>query len=262
MFRRHPGIATLLTIACALLCGCAHTPRPAPFAHNDYQHPRPLFDALEHNFAGVEADVFLVNNQLFVGHEQKDLRPDRTLESLYLQPLRQHIASNGGRVDRRPAAFILMIDVKSDSAATYAALRDALLPHREILTTWLDGREHPRAVTVVLSGNRAKDIIAKESERLLAIDGRLEDLDGGAPASLIPWISADWSKTFTWRGEGEMPAAERQKLKDIVARAHAQGRIVRFWATPEKPAVWRELRSARVDLINTDDLEGLGGFLR
>jgi glycerophosphoryl diester phosphodiesterase len=37
---------------------------------------------------------------------------------------------------------------------------------------------------------------------------------------------------------------------------------VRFWATPESPAVWGELVDAGVDLINTDDLAGLREFLR
>jgi hypothetical protein len=41
---------------------------------------------------------------------------------------------------------------------------------------------------------------------------------------------------------------------------------VRFWATPDdrsqlREAVWRELVLAGVDLINTDDLEGLQQFL-
>jgi hypothetical protein len=30
-------------------------------AHNDYEHERPLFDALDHNFKSVEADIWLVN---------------------------------------------------------------------------------------------------------------------------------------------------------------------------------------------------------
>jgi hypothetical protein len=36
---------------------------------------------------------------------------------------------------------------------------------------------------------------------------------------------------------------------------------VRFWATPEKVAVWEELRAAGVDLINTDQLADLRRFL-
>ena len=79
-------------------------------------------------------------------------------------------------------------------------------------------------------------------------------------------ISDTWVKQSTWKGEGAMPAQERQKLDDIVRQAHAKGRLVRFWATPDAPspareAVWRELLSAGVDLLNTDDLKGFQEFL-
>jgi hypothetical protein len=46
-----------------------------------------------------------------------------------------------------------------------------------------------------------------------------------------------------------------------VDRAHKANRRVRFWGTPEKVALWKDLRAAGVDLINTDDLAGLGEFL-
>jgi hypothetical protein len=33
-------------------------------AHNDYEHDRPLYDAFAHGFNSVEADVFLVDDDL------------------------------------------------------------------------------------------------------------------------------------------------------------------------------------------------------
>ena len=71
---------------------------------------------------------------------------------------------------------------------------------------------------------------------------------------------------FTWKGEGAMPQEERERLNTLVRKAHAKGRLIRFWLTPDAPspereAVWRELLAADVDLINTDDLKGLQEFL-
>src|SRR5262245_45294116 len=70
-------------------------PLPQAHAHNDYEHKRPLLDALDNGFCSVEADIFLVNGELLVGHTSKDLRPERTLEKLYLDPLRQRVKANG-----------------------------------------------------------------------------------------------------------------------------------------------------------------------
>ena len=83
-----------------------------------------------------------------------------------------------------------------------------------------------------------------------------------APAHLLPMISDNWTKQFHWNGDGPMPESERAKLREIVKKAHASDRVVRFWATPENEAVWRELRAAGVDLINTDELDRLAAFLR
>ena len=96
--------------------------------------------------------------------------------------------------------------------------------------------------------------------RRAAIDGRLPDLEGKTPVALIPLISDNWSKLFKWRGQGPLPNEERDKLKTLIERAHAQGRRVRFWGTADLPSVWHELREAGVDLINTDDLEGVQRF--
>src|SRR5512135_1483640 len=44
------------------------TPLVHAHAHNDYQHERPLLDALDRGFCSVEADVHLVNGELLVAH--------------------------------------------------------------------------------------------------------------------------------------------------------------------------------------------------
>ena len=56
-------------------------------AHNDYLHERPLLDALSHGFCSVEADIFLANDELQIGHFRFQLKQGRTLQKLYLDPL-------------------------------------------------------------------------------------------------------------------------------------------------------------------------------
>src|SRR5437870_3442113 len=75
-------------------------PQIRAHAHNDYEHPRPLLDALDHGFCGVEADIWLVEGKLLVAHDRDKTRPEGTLETLYLEPLRQRVQQNGGRVYR------------------------------------------------------------------------------------------------------------------------------------------------------------------
>ena len=125
-----------------------------------------------------------------------------------------------------------------------------------------DGKHTEKAVTVIISGDRPIFEIEKSEPRRAGIDGRLSDLDSEKSADLLPLISDNWTNHFRYRGVGVMPNAEREKLQSIVARAHDKGRRIRFWATPESPELWLELRAAGVDLIGTDDLEKLSAFLR
>lgn len=230
-------------------------------AHNDYEHARPLLDALEEGFCSIEADVWLTNGQLLVAHDLADTKPGRTLQSLYLDPLHERIHQNGGHLYAKGISCTLLIDVKSAAEPTYASLRQVLQRYSDILTTFTSTNIATNALTVIISGNRAKEVMAAESLRYAAIDGRLTDLATGASTSLIPLISDNWKQNFKWRGTGPLSENERKKLRRIVQRAHDEGRRIRFWAAPDNPTGWRELTLAGVDLISTDDLAGLAKFL-
>jgi hypothetical protein len=264
LYNYHQQYGTAFTLMALHRCrhqARAIVPLRQAHAHNDYEHERPLLDALDHGFCSVEADIYLTGDQLLIAHERKDLRPERTLEKLYLDPLRQRTKANGGRVYPGGPTIYLLIDVKTEARETYAALHKVLARYDDILSVCRDGRFEPKAVTVVISGNCAREAIMAQPVRYAGIDGRPPDLDSTAPAHLLPWISARWGSVFSWQGEGSMPQQQRDRLQEFVRKAHAQGRLVRFWATPESAAFWKELRLAGVDLINTDKLAALQQFL-
>ncbi|MEU9571882.1 phosphatidylinositol-specific phospholipase C/glycerophosphodiester phosphodiesterase family protein [Streptomyces massasporeus] len=248
------------------------TPGPGPLwrahAHNDYEHPRPLLDALDHRFGSVEADIYLVDGQLLVAHDPEDLDPTRTLESLYLDPLAARVRAHHGSVYRGYRGSLqLLIDIKTEGSSTYLELDRHLRRYRHLFTTYAHGRVHRGPVTAVISGDRAaRAPMEAQTVRRAFYDGRLADLGSQAPASFIPLISDNWTLNFTWQGVGAFPDAERQKLRGIMKAAHQRGQKVRFWATPDlagpaRDALWGELLAAGVDYLNTDDLAGLEVFL-
>lgn len=244
------------------------SPLPQAHAHNDYEHARPLQDALDHGFTSVEADVWLVGGELLVAHDLADVQPGRTLESLYLAPLAERVRANANSVyPGWDGHFQLLIDVKSAAAPTYAAVHEALQRHRAIMTTYQSGRARHRAVDAVISGNRDLPLMTAQKIRYAGYDGRLPDLAKDIASTVMPLVSDNWTKHFAWNGLGAMPDAERAKLRAIVAAAHTRGHRIRFWATPDIPgtareAVWSELLAAGVDHLNSDDLAGLETFLR
>ncbi|CAN5218773.1 phosphatidylinositol-specific phospholipase C/glycerophosphodiester phosphodiesterase family protein [soil metagenome] len=256
-------------VAPAVAHGNPHRSQVQPLerahAHNDYEHERPLLDALDHGFTSAEADVWLVAGELYIGHDAPD--PTRTLANTYLEPLARRFRENGGSIyPHWKTAFRLMIDVKTDGPAAWPVIEGELARFPQLMTTYRRGRVLPGAVTAVVSGNRDLPAMQAATVRRTFYDGRLGDLTSGLPSTVMAMVSDNWTRHFTWLGVGEMPEAERAKLRTIVATAHTNGYDVRFWATPDAPgeartAIWRELLTADVDAINTDDLAGLQEFL-
>lgn len=240
------------------------SPLPNAHAHNDYEHNRPLLDALEQGFTSVEADVYLMQDSLYVNHNRPYYRdPARTLEKLYLRPLRQRIQQTGGKVyPGYTQPFYLFVDFKTSAEDTYVALEKLFKRYRDILKACTRKNCNQAPVQVVISGNRPMETMSKQAERLAALDGRPSDLGKVYSPQLMPIISDNYRNHFKWLGQGNMPAEEKTKLQDLVKKVHAEGKKLRFWASPENEQVWRTLHEAGVDLINTDRLEELRTFLK
>ena len=236
-------------------------PLPKAHAHNDYEHERPLLDALDHGFCSVEADIFLVEGELLVGHDKWALKKGRTLKELYLAPLQAAVRDNQGKVYKDGPLFTLLIDFKADGGKIYPILANQLNQFRKMLSGFHDGKYELKAIQIVISGDCPRQLIENDKNRLVSIDGRISDLDSKSPSHLMPLISDRWGSHFKWRGKSPINKEVKEKLSGIVKKAHASGRRVRFWATPESPVVWDALMEAGVDHINTDKLTLLQDYL-
>lgn len=237
-------------------------PLPNAHAHNDYEHTRPLLDALAHGFTSVEADVHLIDGELYVSHNKPSSKSkDKTLEALYLKPLQEIAQQNGGKVyPNYSGEFFLMIDIKADGEGTYSVLKKQLENYAEILTSYKNGQKKQGAVTIFLSGARPIKTVHNEAFRMVAIDGRPGDI-GKYDANFMPVISDNYNNHLHWNGKGKLKKEELEKLQNWVNAAHANGQKVRLWANPEQEKVWKKLKEIGVDLLNTDELERLQNFL-
>ena len=110
-------------------------------SHNDYWRPVPFYSALSVGAVSIEADVWLYNGTLFVGHEKSALTSERTLQSLYINPIldvlkRQNPTSpfvtgstkNGVFDTDSMQTLYLFIDVKTDGPVTWPSVVRALEP--------------------------------------------------------------------------------------------------------------------------------------
>lgn len=91
----------------------------------------------------------MVDSALLVGHDRADLRPDRTLQLLYLDPLR-HLLRTQKKLYAQPAELWLYVDFKNEGSATYARLWRVLAAYQDILSAPQPPR--PNGVKVILTG--------------------------------------------------------------------------------------------------------------
>lgn len=133
----------------------------------------PLFDALHWGCTGVEADVWLFDEELYVGHNLAALTRNRTFQNLYVNPLVDLLdkmnpqtdfteTSGHGVFDEAPKqTLVLLVDFKTDGHDTFPVVSQQLEALREkgYLTFWDGEKVNQRAVTVVGTGNTPFDMV-------------------------------------------------------------------------------------------------------
>ncbi|EEQ91070.1 uncharacterized protein BDCG_06190 [Blastomyces dermatitidis ER-3] len=163
-------------------------------SHNDYWRPVPLFSALEAGCISVEADIWLFDGDLFVGHTTGSLAPDKTLTKMYIDPLVEilekqnpiaHFHPNpnkppNGVFDTKPSqTLVLLIDFKNKGADAWPYLLSQLSPLRDRgYLTYFNGTSVTEGpVTVVATGKaHFENITANDTYRDVFFDAPLDKL--------------------------------------------------------------------------------------
>ncbi|KAL0579099.1 hypothetical protein V5O48_002882 [Marasmius crinis-equi] len=255
-------------------------------SHNDYWRDVPLLTALSFGVASVEADVWLANGTLYVGHEIQALTQDRTFDSLYVQPLVEivkgqnpvtpfdvNISQVNGVFDTSSGTPLqLLVDIKTDGEETFPFVVKALEPLRELgyLTTFSNGSLKQSAVTVVGTGNTPLDGVKSLSPRDVFFDAPLTGLTDTTSnttwdATLSPLASTNYAVAVGWSGIGNISEAQSANITQFIQDAHARGITARFWGSPGWPIsarnnIWRKLVDSGADWLNADDLEAASAF--
>lgn len=252
-------------------------------SHNDYWRPLPFYSALSVGAVSIEADVWLYNGILHVGHEESALTDERTFQSLYVEPIldvleRENPESkflteptkNGVYDTDSGQTLYLYVDVKTDGETTFPYVIRELEPLRKAgyLTTYNGTGVTYAPVTVIGTGNTPLDQIQGVDHRDYFYDAPLPYL-GTTFRNITSDVSLtanwDFADTFGEVREQSLNSSQMDTLQGQVKTAHDKGIIVRYWDLPGWPigtrnAIWRILWDAGVDLINVDDLEGAANF--
>ncbi len=228
------------------------------FSHNDYSRPGALTEALANGFNCVEADCYLVDGRMLVAHDlPEDPSTLSTLQEMYMDSLFSRIDRIGSVYPGAEKPFYLMIDIKRDGDEFYTALRPYLAEHADKFCRVENGKFVEGPILLFFSGARPMETLPNDSIRYAFLDGKFSEIGNGTPTTLVPVVSDNYEDFMTWDGTGEIDADNLAIMRDLISRAHKDGKLIRFWGAPDTEA-WADLQIAEcVDIIGTDNLPQL-----
>jgi hypothetical protein len=197
-------------------------------SHNDYWRKEPLFSAIHAGCTGVEADLWFLSDELYVAHTPSGIRRNRTLRTLYLDPLMELLDQRNvnpdfvdpsmldsyqsyrrGVFDARPKqSLVLLIDFKNKDKPSddeiWRRLDLLLEPFRA--KGYLSYVQRSVLVngplTVVVSGSVPLDrLFANSTHRDIFYDAPLHDLETGLDISPIDTINGTAAQPSEFKDE-------------------------------------------------------------
>lgn len=256
----------LMASLSALLILNTAAAQPKLHSHNDYRQQVPFYQAYSQGIDCIECDMFHVGGDRFlVGHDMKDLDPEMTFDKVYLEPVCSIFRINGGHAwlnmpDRK---LYLMVEIKSKDPVAYLnALKKKLAKHKDVF----DPKVNPTACGLLITGFRLPYDNLTDYPVYFQFDVQYSECDGSglseAQLERIGSFSTNFRNLSKWKGHGQLPDADKAKLKAVIDHVHAMGKMVRFWGTPDTQEAWETFTQLGVDFVNTDHVEACAAYFR
>lgn len=263
-------------------------------SHNDYLRPRTLISALMAGCTGIEADVWLTEDgqDLLVGHDRAALEPQKTLRTMYLDPLLGILdLRNPGMLEghdareqaagvfksRSQTPVVLMIDVKENATATWNIVLEQIEPFRRngYLRRYENGTVWPGPLVVVGSGQLQLDTLIASRSRDVPYYGYHDTFLDAPLGDLSEDSAVRWTETYNTSnsyyasvsfevamGSARTGFSEKQlrNLRTQIQITQSSGLHSRYWDTPQWPVnyrdyVWDTLTREGVGMLNVDDVD-------
>ena len=239
-------LCVLVNLACFLLSG-----QSVIHAHNDYQKPEPLTNALRHKVFSIEADIYLSDNRLLVAHDKEELSTAKRLDSLYLLPIIELFHRNKGSISEDSSYLpVLMIDIKENGEAALARLIKLVSQHRPVF----DRSVNAKAMQLVISGDRGASSTWTSYPSYIFFDGRPKETYDSVTLQRVAFISDSYSNYINPHD------SITSRIRQVVKKVHGLGKLFRLWGSPDNYESWKQQQQLGVDIINTDKVEECSNY--
>ena len=237
----------LLSLAVLLPLSLAAQQPVILHSHNDYTRTAPFWEAYSQHCRSIEADVFLHEGELLVGHEVEDLKPENSFLRMYVDPIVRTFRANGGKMwagsDDR---LMLLVELKSATEPTLSEVVKLLEQFPDVFCA-ADG------VQIAITGNTPSKEHFLDYPVWVGFDGDIRETYTWAQLERVALVSNSF-RMFAkkWNGKGRMIDSELEAVTAAIEKVHSWGKPIRFWEAPEGTSAYFTFWKLGVDIINTD----------
>ncbi|HAH24142.1 MAG TPA: hypothetical protein DCL77_10370 [Prolixibacteraceae bacterium] len=223
-----------------------------------------LWGSLGVGILNFQADVMYIYGKLYV----TPLMPDSinhkipTLTDAYLYPLFNQFKKNKGEIIPGYSGDIfLVLNISGQPVQVYKQLAIEMRPFTDMLSFELEGVKHPGKVRILIKDNNQLLQINSIKPSFLGLVGTLADVNKNMDSQKMPLIEVELNEITSWKGTGNIPFQDFLKLKELVAKVHAQNKKISIRNCPSNQMVADVILTSKVDFLNTPEGITVAGYM-
>ncbi|KAM0788973.1 hypothetical protein ACM66B_003046 [Microbotryomycetes sp. NB124-2] len=250
--------------------------------HNDgqslYVNHALLKSSLQDGVSHFVIDVWLVDGELLVGHDKDNLSSERTLSSMYLEPLQGLLSQSSPRSSfsftphhrRRSSTalaslatkymtrpLLLLLNLRTDPVTTFQFLLHYLLPlvDASLLTTYYANSAQTEQGLVTVACTDGQDALKAEvaslAPRYVFLAAMLDEEDRNWNKEVCTFVTAEMSEVLGATTEDlaskGLSSEQASKITSLVERVHGRGAKLRIGGTEGNESLSQHLVQLGVD---------------
>lgn len=230
---------------------------------DNFANKTELWESLGNGIINFQADVMYIYGKLYVTQLMPDSANHRfpTLNEAYLYPLYSQFKKNNGEISPGYAGDVfLILNFANQPVQIYKQLATEMRPFSDMLTYKIEGNSHQGKLRILIKDKAQLDKINGIKPSFLGLVGNLGDIDKNVDSDKMPLIEIDFAELTNWKGIGNIPFEDFTKIKEVVAKVHAQKKKICIANCPPYKTVADLIRSSMADFINTNEPMKMTGF--
>jgi len=236
--------------------------KPIISSHN-FSTKMELWESIGTGIINFQADVMYIYGNVYVTPVMPDSANHKmpTLMEAYVYPLyNQYKKNNSEIIPGYQGDVFLILNFVAQPVQIYRKMASELSPLAEMLTYKIESADHQGKLRILIKDKMQYEKINNIKPCFLGLVGGLDDIDKNIDSKKMPLIEVDFNEISSWKGTGNIPFEDFMKIKDMIAKVHAQNKKISINNCPSNKAVADFIKTSKADFINTPEAIRMAEF--